>query len=278
MKTQETTLQTKDGLSLFAQIWEPEDAPQGVVCLVHGIGEHIGRYQHVAEAFTQAGFTFIGYDQRGHGKSPGKRGHTPSYAAMLDDIDSLLALAQRQNPEIPCFLYGHSMGGGEVINYILRRNPQIAGAVATSPWLKTTDEQPALKMLVAKIANQLAPSFTLPNDLDLSGLSRDPEVAVVYQADPLVHNQVSARLGYEGMQAGLWNLENAGKLALPLLLAHGDQDRLTSVQASRDFAARAGENCTLKIWEGMYHETHNEPEREQILAFYIDWIKQLVRE
>ena len=274
MPTQETTLQTKDALNLFAQIWEPALPPKAVVCLVHGLGEHIGRYQHVAEAFNQAGIAFVGYDQRGHGKSPGKRGHVPSYETMLDDLENLQGKAQKRYLGIPCFLYGHSMGGSEVLIYALRRQPKIAGVISTSPWLKLVNETPAWLRNMAKVLNSIAPGFTQANGLDLPGLSRDPAVVQAYRADPLVHNQISARLGYESILSGLWALEHANELTIPLLLVHGSADRLTSAPASQDFAARAGDMCTLKIWDGFYHETHNEPEKTQVIAYTIEWVEQ----
>ena len=115
--------QSADGLQLVGRSWEPDSEPRAVVCLVHGLGEHCGRYQHVAAALTEAGFAVLACDQRGHGRSAGKRGVIPSYDALMDDIGLLLEQASQRYPGKPRFLYGHSLGGNEVINYALRRKP-----------------------------------------------------------------------------------------------------------------------------------------------------------
>jgi alpha-beta hydrolase superfamily lysophospholipase len=118
----------------------------------------------------------------------------------------------------------------------------------------------------------LWPTFSMANELDRQGLSRDPEVVRAYEEDPLVHDRVSARLAMDMLQAGVWALEHAGELSLPLLLMHGGADRLTSAQASREFAAQAGNVCTLRIWDGFYHEIHNEPEQEQVFEYLLEWL------
>jgi alpha-beta hydrolase superfamily lysophospholipase len=239
---------------------------------VHGLGEHSGRYGHVSEAFGQAGYVTLAYDQRGHGKTPGQRGYGPSFEAFMDDIARLLEEAALQYPTRPCFLYGHSLGGNFVINFVLRRKPQLAGVIATAPALKPAFDPPVLKVAVGKIMAVLWPAFSMPNGLDLQGLSRDPEVIRLYTSDPLVHDRISARLGIDLLRTGKWALDHAAEFPLPLLLLHGSADRLTSVQASREFALKAGEYCTLKIWEGFYHEVHNEPEKKQVLTCIIEWM------
>ena len=264
--------QTEDRLQLYAQGWQPEIEHRGVVCLVHGLGEHSGRYAHLAAFLNQAGYALLAFDLRGHGKSAGQRGHAPSYEALLDDIAHLLEEAAQRYPNRPRFLYGHSLGGNQVINYALRRRPQLAGVIATGPLLRPAFEPPAWKMTLAKIMYSLWPTLALSNGLDRQGLSRDPKVVRAYNDDPLVHDRVSARLGMDMLEAGLWSLEHAAEFPLPLLLMHGSDDRLTSAQASREFAAQAGHRCTLKIWEGFYHEIHNEPEQGQVFEYLLEWL------
>jgi acylglycerol lipase len=264
--------QTEDRLWLYAQSWQPETEPKGVVCLVHGLGEHSGRYPHLAAFLNQAGYALLTFDLRGHGKSEGQRGHAPSCEALLDDISRFLTEATERYPDCPCFLYGHSLGGNLVIKYALRRYPQLAGVIATGPLLRTAFEPPAWKLTLAKIMRSLWPTLAMSNELDRQGLSRDPEVVRTYNEDPLVHDRLSARLGMDMLEAGLWALEHADEFPLPLLLMHGGADRLTSPQASRGFAAQAGERCTLKIWDGFYHEIHNEPEQGQVFGYLVEWL------
>ncbi|MFN2150478.1 MAG: lysophospholipase [Anaerolineales bacterium] len=274
MNEPETFFETKDHQNLFFRVWQPAGHLKAAVCLVHGLGEHSGRYQHVAAAFNAAGVGVWGFDLRGHGKTPGKRGQVPHYDVMLDDIADAIDAAQEQFTGVPVFLYGHSMGGNLVLNYALRRKPALAGVIATSPWIQLAFSPPDSQVRLARLMNHLLPNLTQPNGLDVQALAHDPEVVAAYQNDPLVHDRVSIRLSVEFLDAGEWALEHAAELALPLLLVHGSADPITSAAASQEFAARAGELCTLKIWEGLYHETHNEPQKEQVIAYNLEWLEQ----
>jgi len=263
---------TEDGLQLYAQGWQPEAQPKGVVCLVHGLGEHSGRYAHLAAFLNQAGYALLAFDLRGHGKSEGQRGHAASYEALMDDVSHLLEEAAERYPDRPRFLYGHSLGSA-AINYALHRHPPLAGVIVTGPAFRPAFEPPAWKLTLGKIMYNLWPTLSMSNELDRQALSRDPEVVRAYNNDPLVHDRVTARFAMDFLQAGLWALEHAAEFPLPLLLMHGGADRITSAQASREFAAQAGDLCTLKIWDGLYHEIHNEPEKEQVFAYLLEWLK-----
>lgn len=276
MPHRETFIQTTDNLTLFVQIWEPDAPARAVVCLVHGFGEHSGRYDPVAEAMNTAGISLLGFDLRGHGKSQGKRGYIPNYDAMLDDIAAALSITQEQFPEIPVFLYGHSMGGNLVLNFALRRKPALTGVLATSPWLKLAYDPPAVQMLLARILYRIMPGYTLASGLDVAALARDSDVVLAYHNDPLVNDKISVRLLVDILSTGEWAIDHASEFTLPLLLVHGSADSITSPSASQSFATRAGDNCTLKIWEGFYHETHNEPEKEQVIAFNLAWLEQFL--
>jgi alpha-beta hydrolase superfamily lysophospholipase len=274
-------LPAADGVQLYFQAWQP-GAPRGVVCLVHGLGEHSGRYTHVAAALNEANYALLGFDLRGHGKSAGPRGHTPSYDTLLDDIGRLLDEAVKRYPGLPCFLYGHSLGGSLVLNYALRRkltlsgeerSRRIAGIISTSPSLRTATPPPSVKVAIGKLLYNLAPGLQMANGLDRSSLSRDPKVIEAYSADPLVHDRISARLGLDLLQSGKWALAHAAEFPLvPLLLVHGTADRITSAPATQEFASKVRGDCTLKLWERFYHETHNEPEKDQVLRFMIGWL------
>jgi len=270
----EFTRQTSDGVQLYFQGWQPDTAPKAIVCLVHGLGEHSGRYTHVAAALSDVGYALFGFDLRGHGKSGGPRGHTPSYDALMDDIGCLLDEAAKRYPGLLRFLYGHSLGGGLVLNYALRRKPPVAGVIATSPWLRLAFAPSGMMVALAKIMDRLSPTFVQSNGLSTRDLSHDPEVVRAYEADPLVHDRISARLGMTMLTAGEWAIAHAAEFPLPLLLVHGTADRITSAQGSQEFANKVPGDCTLKLWEGLYHETHNEPEKAGVLAFMVDWLKK----
>ena len=276
MKYTEFKFKTFDELQLFGQIWQPEGQSRAVVCLIHGLGEHSGRYVHVTDSLTQAGYILISFDLRGHGKSEGPRGHTPSYEALMNDISSLLEVAKQQFPQLSFFLYGHSLGGNLVLNYILRRQPQFKGVVVTAPWLRLAFEPPAFKIILGKITNQLFPAFSQKNGLDTKVLSHDTEVVHAYENDPLIHDHISARMFIGIYQSAQWALEHASEFSLPLLLMHGGDDKIISVEASREFVDKVNGNCTFKIWDGFYHEIHNEPEKEKVFKFMVDWLDKQV--
>jgi len=276
MKHFEFKLKTFDGLQLFGQSWQPEDQPRAVICLVHGLGEHSGRYIYAAEQLIQAGCVLLTFDLRGHGQSPGLRGHTPSYEALLQDVSSLLEAANKQFPQLPSFLYGHSLGGNLVLNYVLRRQTQLKGVIVTGPWLRLAFEPPRFKIILAQITNYIWPSFSQKSGLDAKAISRDPEVVHACENDPLVHDHISARMFIRIYQAGQWALEHASEFTLPLLLMHAGDDKIISVKASREFANTKTKDCTLKIWDGLYHEIHNEPEKEEVFKFLINWLDKEV--
>src|SRR5512146_284065 len=173
MKTFESTWTDKQGLKFYAKGWEPDKAPKAVVALVHGHGEHIGRFAHVGEAFSNAGYALMGFDLRGHGRSGGPRGHTPSIEAYMQDIDLLLEHVHARYPGLPTFLYGHSLGGILVLNYGLRRKPKLNGVIATSSGLHTALEQQPAKIMMARVLGGVAPTVLIPSGLATSGLSHD---------------------------------------------------------------------------------------------------------
>ncbi|HEU5102584.1 MAG TPA: alpha/beta hydrolase [Roseiflexaceae bacterium] len=272
MKHFEWTWYAEDKTRLYAQCWQPDGAAKGVVCLVHGLGEHSSRYAHVAAALAEAGYVLLTFDLRGHGKSQGARGDVASYDTHMDDIKRLIAEAGERYPALPRFLYGHSMGGNLAPNYALRRSPQLQGVIATGPWLRAAFDPPAWRVRAGRALHKLRPALPQPAGLDVTAVSRDPAVVRAYQDDPLNHDTISLRMYFSGYQAGVWALERAAEFALPLLLMHGGADRLTSAAASREFAAKIKHGCTYKEWVALFHEIHNEPEQQQVFAFMIDWL------
>jgi alpha-beta hydrolase superfamily lysophospholipase len=267
-----------DGLDMYARSWAPQGKPKAVLALVVGHGEHVGRYEHVGAALANKGYTLLGFDLRGHGKSSGRRGFIPSYQALLNDITDFLRQVDERYPGIPCFLYGNSLGGNLVLNYVLRHKPDLQGVIATAAWLKLAYKPPAYKILLGRLMNGIVPGFTQHTKLDARGFSHDQTVVRHYQDDPLVHDAMSARLFVGIYENGMWALKHAAEFPLPLLLMHGGADPIISLQAVQEFAERAGDRATLKIWDGMYHEIHNELEKEQVLAYMINWLDKHLSE
>jgi acylglycerol lipase len=279
MKHFEMSWKARDGLDIFAQSWEPTILqPKAVVCLVHGLGEHTSRYAHVAEAFGRQGFVLFGADLRGHGRSGGARGHISSIEDFMQDIDVTLEQAGAHYPGLPIILYGHSLGGIQVLYYGLTRKPNVKGVIATSSGLHTALEQQKLKIMMAKVLGSLMPNASLPSGLDPKTISRDEKVVQAYINDPLVHDKIS--LGFGKIMVGItsWTLAHAGEFSLPLLLLHGKADVLAFPSSSIEFAAPLKEKCTLVLWDDAYHELHNEPEKEEVFKTMTLWMDARLHE
>ena len=270
MRHDEQTHRTADGASIFWQQWLPEGDPVGVVCLVHGLGEHSGRYGYVAERMTDAGYAVYALDLRGHGNSGGTRGDLRVDDAV-SDIADLVAAAQSDNPDLPVFLYGHSLGGLLTMTYVVRRRPAVNGMVASAPALDSELREQKVKFTAANILGGIVPGVTIPTGLDAEGVSRDPEVVAAYLADPLVHDKGSLALAKQTFSA-MDAMMATKRFPIPLLIIHGTADRLTVPSASRVFADNTEGDITLVEYPGMYHEPHNEPEKAEVLDEVLAWI------
>ncbi|MDP1545055.1 MAG: lysophospholipase [Anaerolineales bacterium] len=279
MRHHEMKWNAKDGLEIFAQAWEPTVVQsKAVICHVHGLGEHSSRYAHVAEALGKEGFIFLTYDLRGHGRSGGARGHITSIEDFMQDIDLLLEHANSHYPGLPIFLYGHSLGGIQVLHYGLLRKPKLKGVIATSSGLHTALENQTLKILAVRALGALTPNTAIASGLDTASLSRDKAVVEAYVNDPLVHDKVSLGFGKTMLGVVHWTLAHAGEFSLPLLLLHGKEDAIAFPSSSTEFASSLKDKCTLVLWEGAYHELHNEPEKDEVFKTMSLWMDARLRE
>lgn len=273
MQTNEFSLTTNDGLKLYAKEWKPESQAKAVVILVHGLGEHVGRYDHVTQKYTDAGYLVRAFDLRGHGKSEGVRGYALSYDQLMNDIDTFIQMAHTAYPELPVFLYGHSLGGALALYFGEKYQNRLKGIIASSPGLAPTEPVPAFKFAAGKLLARIAPAFKMQNALDLSGLARDPEVSEKYRKDPLVHPFISASLGMSLINNGQYIVEHASSFSLPLLLLQGSADRLTNASLTAEFAGKVPQNLlTYKVFPGFYHELHNEPQKDQVFDEMFRWL------
>ena len=261
-----------DGLSLYFQGWLTEQAQKGVICLVHGLGEHSGRYAHWAALLNGAGYSVLSYDLRGHGKSGGLKGHVSSFEEYFKDTDLLLQDAKNRFPNIPCFIYGHSLGAIIVCDYVLHRKPQVNGVILTGIALKTPLQEQKGKIFLAKLIGSIYPTISMASGLDPTTISRDPEVVSKYVNDPLVHNKVTAGFGNSSITETGYINAHASEWTLPVLIMHGELDQLAYADSSRELASKIKGDCTLKIWPGLVHEVHNEPEKEQVFEYLRQWL------
>ncbi len=275
MTIRELTLKSSNGETLWGQVWEPEEKARAVIVLVHGLGEHIQRYQHVAEKLNAKGIALLGFDQQGHGKTGGKRGVINSADGLMEDITQAVKLAREHFPGLPVFLYGHSMGAVEVLYYGLNGPEVPTGIIATSPALDTASMSAAQRGLVRLLKNVL-PNLAVNNGLPIDGLSRDAASNQAYREDPLVHPKASVRLAAFMMEAAEDVMAKADDWGVPLYLAHGSADPICPIAGSDQFAERLGSKVTYKRWDGCYHETHNEPEKDLVIAAMLDWVESQI--
>lgn len=256
-------------------IFEAQGESRAAILLVHGLGEHAGRYADWAGRFSERGVVLQAFDLPGHGRSEGRWGVVPSPEKVYDTIDSILQEMKEAYPGLPLFLYGHSLGGGIVLNYLIRRKPALTGAIVTSPWVILAEAPAAIKMLLANMAGSLMPGMTQPSGLKTEYLSRDPEVVRAYRNDPLVHGLISAGLYRWMTTAAEETMTRASEINVPLLLAHGRDDMITSPSGSVRVAGSAPK-ATLKLWDGGYHELHNDPLKEEHFDFITEWMDTLL--
>jgi acylglycerol lipase len=267
------TLRTRDGLELHLVVSLPDAEPKAVILIVHGIGEHSRRYDHVTAAFTRHGYAVYAYDHRGHGKSGGERAHFTSFDLPVEDMRQVFQLVRQRHPNKKLFIYGHSMGSLISTLYVLRYPDDVAGFVSSGSPLGLEQSQPALLVRVGGWLSRIVPrARILP--MDLSTLSRDPKVVEAYANDPLNDNRpVSLGMAREIIASSAQAYEKLPTLRMPILLVHGDADQLSPPEGSQMIYDRVGSvDKQLKWYPGLRHEIHNEPEQAEVIADILAWI------
>ncbi|HSH10660.1 MAG TPA: lysophospholipase [Ilumatobacter sp.] len=274
----EGTFTASDGITIFQQAWLPDDAPIAAVMLVHGLGEHSGRYAHVAAALTGAGVAVHALDLRGHGKSGGKRTFVKSYDEFMGDLVQFRAQIEAHHPGLALIVLGHSMGGNLAVGHVLDHQAGVAGLALSGAALQVGSDLSPGKLMVFRLVAKVAPGVR-PEGLSAEAISRDPAVVAAYQSDPLVFTgKISAGLGAALIDAMKRFPARFGEFRLPILIMHGTDDQLASVEGSRALEAAAGNaDVTAHYYDGLYHEVFNEPEQERVLADLVTWIRSIVR-
>ena len=271
-KEMDINIRLSNGLILRGLISSPGSHLQAGIILVHGLGEHIGRYSLLIKKLNDEGIALTAVDLPGHGRSDGKRGVIKSYSLIHEMIDTLCHEFQKTFPGVPLFLYGQSLGGGMVLEYLISAKPDLRGAVAMSPWLSLSFEPSRAKKILAGIMKSILPSLVQPSGLVADHLSHDRSAVEKYVRDPLVHDRISVSLFHNAVSAGRFTLENASSIQIPVLLMHGSEDQITSPDGSRQVASKSN-LAEIKIWEGGYHELLNEPFGEEVYLYILSWIK-----
>ncbi len=273
MRTQiaeHTSFLANDGRRLGEYRWLQPDARAHVV-LVHGAGEHLGRYEHVAAALNEAGMSVSGIDHRSHGRTPMAWLNLPGYETYLDDLE-LYVRAQVAASDVPVFVLAHSMGGGLALVLASEGRLPVEGLVVTGPTAKLDDDLAPMLRRVAGAVSWLAPMIGMVGGLH-SKVSSDPEVQRAYAEDPLVPKKVSARLGHTVLSLSERCQDSLHEVDLPLLIMHGTDDQLTDPVGSQQLYDRSpSQDKTLRLYDGWYHELLNEPGRDEVIDEIVEWL------
>jgi len=261
----------------YVHRWWPKDGELwGAITLVHGFGDHGGRFEGMATSLASYGLAVTAVDLIGHGRSPGRRGVIDSYEQLVDEVDRSVELSKRNWPRVPQFVFGQSMGGNLVINWLLRRSEaskSVLGAILGAPLLKAKSMPKEKYMRAGRWLADLLPNFRVPTPTKAEWLCGQPMAQDAYLRDTLVHRTMSLRLATSLVDSGLWAMENAHRLQVPSLLVHGSEDRLTCPAASEEFAKRAGSQAEFMLIHGCRHELHEEAPREFLFETFASWTK-----
>lgn len=247
------------------------DGAQGGIVIMHGLGEHSGRYPHVVQFFNECGLSVRTYDHRGHGKSQGARGDVPAGDAILQDAQIVIEDFTAQLGSVP-LLFGHSMGGLFAARFALGKMAPLRGLILSSPALALP--MSGAQKLLLSVLSKIAPGLAVSNGLPLHGLSRDPAVAAAYKNDALVHGKITARLLLRMLDAMAFCHANAATLSIPALMVVAGSDKLVDASGSRAFFPQLPPTLASMHWydEG-YHELHNDVNARQVFADERNWLQ-----
>lgn len=268
------SFQTSDGLKIHTIAWLPDQPPRAVVLLVHGLSEHSGRYPHVAAKLVEQGYAVYALDHRGHGRSEGLRSYFDNLDQPVNDLKQYFDTVKAAHPGQKLFIYGHSLGSLITLAFLLRYQQEFRGAVISGNPLAVEFSQPKLLVLAAGVLNSLIPKQAITAPLPSVYLSHDPAVIKDYDTDPLNYRgKVRVGMGYFILQAARDVRARMNELQLPLLIFHGEADKICPPKGSQLLYDGVGStDKTLKFYPGLYHETHNELEKETVLANIVNWL------
>lgn len=269
---------TTDDFEIFWQTWQPQGDVQRVLVLQHGIGEHSGRYQSLIKTLTESSIAVYALEARGHGRTQGIRGHVNNFAVYRQDLAEFIAMVRYQHEQAPVFLLGHSLGGAIALAYALHQDDQkhLRGLILSSPAIEIPlNFSTRIKKQMASLLVGIAPSLTMPTNINLRYLSHNPAVGIDYQRDPLTHGQISVALGHALFQLSKYFYAHAPYLRVPTYIFHGTGDKITSPEGSKKlYHLLRQSDKTLKLYDGLYHETlhEKEPDQSRVLHDLKQWI------
>lgn len=262
-------LTAADGTRLFVRRWDVAN-PRGLAVLVHGIGEHSGRYEWLAQQLVQRQIAVRAMDHRGHGRSGGPRGDCVGLDSLVQDLDRLISS--------PCVVIGHSLGGLVALTYAAQHPEKVQAVAVSSPALKLAHPPSALKTFLVETAARLSPQWPFPNGVDPRLLCHDPAVVKAYVTDPLVHRVIRARCAVALRDAMRESPALADRIRVPCLILQAGADEVCDSKTAEAFAQRAdGARVTLRAYPGLYHELFNEPQKGRVVEDLIRWLDEVLR-
>lgn len=261
-------------INIYYQGWLPDENIKAVLLVVHGLGEHSGRYMNVVDHFVPLDYAVYGIDHIGHGKSDGEREMVESFDDFTDTVSIFYKMVTQWQTDAPIFILGHSMGGLISSYYLIDHQADFKGAIISGPAVKIGEGISQATIIMGKILSKIAPKMGILT-LDVNAISKDPAVVTAYENDPLVfHGKTPARLAAEMLSAIQRVNSEASKITLPIILVHGSEDALADPAGSQMlYDETNSKDKTLKIYDGLYHEVFNEPERDQVLKDVENWLE-----
>lgn len=264
-----------NGCKLYYKTWLPERDPKAALIIVHGAGEHIDRYENLVSGLLKSGYALAGYDQRGHGRSEGQRGHINSWEDYRGDLREFTKITRQIFPNIPMFVLGHSLGSLIVLDYLIHESDGLSGAVISGNSVDPVDAAPPVQKFFAQLLSGIYPTFSMKVPLPGTSLSRDPKVAKAYDEDPMVFWDRTARWGAESLKAIPRIESNADKIRIPVLFIHGEKDPLVSVEGAQRFFDRVEQtDKTIRVYKDNLHETLNDLDHAEVVADVEKWLSK----
>ena len=259
--------------NIFLRSWPSNNDPTYNIIIIHGLGEHSGRYKKFANFFMKKNIGVFSFDLIGHGKSDGLKGHISNIKDFTDSIEDVLIEVRRRYINTPIILFGHSLGGCLALNYLIeRKSKEISLAIISSAWIETKIQIPKYLLIIQRVMHTLFPKVRLSNRLDTKDLSKDIKIVDKYKNDPLVHDRISLNLLSE-INKTIKKIKNKDyNIEIPVLIIHGKKDKIISYKGS-ELIHKKIKNSKLKLYDNVYHEPHNDNERKEILEYYYDFIK-----
>lgn len=275
MKHDEGTFKGFDAITLQYQAWRPDGAPRAVLLIVHGFGEHIGRYNNVVDGLVPRGYAVWGFDQRGHGRSEGRRGHISAWRDYREDLANFVRFVSAHEKTPNLFMLGHSLGSLIAQDYLLHYPEGLRGCILSGILFEPVGAAKPALVAAAKLLSRILPTFPLDLRLETSALSRIKDVVQAYEHDPLVHHKATPRFGTESLKTIEWVKTHSPEWNVPVLILHGDSDRINAPHGSHVFydLVRIPEK-EMRLYPGGYHESHNDLDYPRVVRDMDTWMSK----